>query len=121
MPRSRPACEIEPVFAIASSRRILPAKSARPGPKLTSRPSFASELAESKEVRATNLADLIPVLAGPVRYLTGMLSNFVASGHDDATSTVRIGVTGSGVAPNYRIDEPGRPANINVGTLHRLV
>src|SRR5215213_6845260 len=37
MPKLRPACEIEPVRSIASSRRILPGPMDRPGPKSTRR------------------------------------------------------------------------------------
>src|SRR5258708_911354 len=35
MPRARPACEIDPVRSIASSRRIFPGPMDRPGPKST--------------------------------------------------------------------------------------
>src|SRR6185369_4269511 len=40
MPRTRPACEIEPVRSIASSRRIFPGPMDRPGPKSTRRVSL---------------------------------------------------------------------------------
>jgi hypothetical protein len=40
MPRVRPACEIEPVRLIASSRRILPGPMDRPGPKSTRKVSL---------------------------------------------------------------------------------
>src|SRR5881392_3488438 len=40
MPRVRPACEIEPVRSIASSRRIFPGPIDRPGPKSTRRVSL---------------------------------------------------------------------------------
>src|SRR5438552_8313086 len=40
MPRARPACEIEPVRSIASSRRIFPGPIDRPGPKSTRRVSL---------------------------------------------------------------------------------
>src|SRR5437016_1734502 len=40
MPKARPACEIEPVRSIASSRRIFPGPIDRPGPKSTRRVSL---------------------------------------------------------------------------------
>jgi hypothetical protein len=44
----------------------------------------------------TTLIDFIPVLADPIGYVTGMLSNFVAYGYDEETSTIRVGVTAQG-------------------------
>ncbi len=46
--------------------------------------------------------------------MTGVVSNFVTYGYDAETSTVRFGTTGSGVAPNYKIEESGHPATFNV-------
>ncbi len=62
----------------------------------------------------TTLAEFVLVLADPVGYVTGMLSNFVTYGYDEGNSTIWIGVTGSGIAPNYKIEEPSRPVVINV-------
>jgi hypothetical protein len=54
----------------------------------------------------TRISDLIHALADPVEYINGMVCNFVVHGYDPETSVVRIGITGAGVAPNYRIEKP---------------
>jgi hypothetical protein len=57
----------------------------------------------------------------PVTYVTGILDNFVAHGHDRATDVVRVGVTGTGVYPNYRIEKPSYPTVITVSNLSKMM
>jgi len=47
--------------------------------------------------------------------LTGVLSNFVSNGYDSEVSAIRIGITGSGIAPNYKIEEPSKPFILEIG------
>jgi hypothetical protein len=65
--------------------------------------------------QASQIGDLVHVLADPVGYVNAVVSNFVAYGYDPETSAVRIGVTGSGVAPNYRIEKPSVQFTFNIG------
>jgi len=46
--------------------------------------------------------------------VSGVASNFVSYGYDPETSAIRIGVTGDGVAPNYKIEEPSVPVTVTV-------
>ncbi|MGQ0444279.1 MAG: hypothetical protein ACT4O2_03895 [Beijerinckiaceae bacterium] len=50
--------------------------------------------------------DFFHNLANPVGWLTGVISNFVAHGFDPETCTIRRGITGKGVFPNYKIEQP---------------
>jgi hypothetical protein len=51
-----------------------------------------------------------------VDWLKGILGNFVFHGFDSETSSIRIGITGSGIAPNYKIEHPSRPFVFQIGT-----
>jgi len=61
-------------------------------------------------------SDLIHVLSDPTGYVRGVLGNFVFYRFNLETSAVRIGVKGTGVAPNYKIEEPIVPAKFTVGS-----
>jgi len=62
----------------------------------------------------SRISDLVDVLSDPVEYVSGIVSNFVSHGHDREASAIRIGVTGRGIFPNYKIEEPGVPMTITV-------
>jgi hypothetical protein len=51
-------------------------------------------------------SDFVHILADPNGWLLGVYRNFIAHGYDPTTSLIRRGITGKGVAPNYRIEEP---------------
>jgi hypothetical protein len=60
-------------------------------------------------------ADLSHTLADPVNWLNGVVSNFVSHGYDSETSAIRIGITGRGIAPNYKIEEPSNAFVLQIG------
>jgi hypothetical protein len=61
------------------------------------------------------VSDLVHVLSDPVAYIRGILRNFDQSQHDPADSVIRVGTTGAGFQPNYKIERPSAPATFNVG------
>jgi hypothetical protein len=52
----------------------------------------------------STLADVLATLAKPENYVRGMLENMYACKREHGNATARIGITGGGVAPNYRIE-----------------
>jgi hypothetical protein len=75
----------------------------------------------SRQILPTSrVSDLIPVLSDPIEYVRGILGNFVSYGCDPETSAVRVGVTGAGVCPNYKIEEPSFSHTVTVLSLHSL-
>jgi len=66
---------------------------------------------------SSRISDLIHVLSDPNEYVSGVLGNFVSHGYNPETSAIRIGVKGTGVAPNYKIEEPTVLITITVGSL----
>ena len=52
------------------------------------------------------VADVIPTLKKPEEYLRRMLSNMMLCKREHGAACVRIGVTGAGVAPHYRVGPP---------------
>jgi hypothetical protein len=48
--------------------------------------------------------DVLTTLAKPEDYVRGMLENLHECKREQGSATVRIGITGGAVAPNYRID-----------------
>jgi len=50
------------------------------------------------------IADVLATLARPESYVQGMLENLYECKRAHGSATARIGVTGGGVAPNYRIE-----------------
>ncbi|MGC2224656.1 MAG: hypothetical protein WA624_21015 [Methylocella sp.] len=52
----------------------------------------------------STLAEVLSTLAKPEYYVRGMLENMYACKREHGNATVQIGITGGGVAPNYRIE-----------------
>jgi hypothetical protein len=50
------------------------------------------------------IADVLATLASSEGYVRGMLENMYKCKREHGTATARIGITGGGVAPNYRIE-----------------
>ena len=48
--------------------------------------------------------------------MSGVVSNFVFHGYDRETSAIRLGVTGGGIFPNYKIEQPRVPMTITVNS-----
>src|SRR5579864_2348429 len=59
--------------------------------------------------------DFVGDLADPVGWLAEVISNFVSYNFDPETCTIRWGITGTGVAPNYMIEGPSRVDTICLG------
>lgn len=55
------------------------------------------------------VSDILNTLADPTEYVRGILGSFIEHRFDKATSIVRIGVSGRGIAPNYSIETPCEP------------
>lgn len=69
----------------------------------------------SGQIRSdSRISDLVDVLCDPIEYVSGIVSNFVSHGYDRETSAIRIGITGRGIFPNYKIEEPSVPITITV-------
>ncbi len=47
-------------------------------------------------------------------YISGIITNFYEYGYDPLTSAIRFGRTGTGKAPNYKIEEPSYPRTLRV-------
>jgi hypothetical protein len=62
----------------------------------------------------SRISDLVHILPDPTEYVSGVVGNFVSYRYDPETSAVRIGITGTGVAPNYKIEEPNVPVTVAV-------
>src|SRR5271166_1905243 len=50
------------------------------------------------------IADVLATLARPEGYVRRMLENMYECKREHGNATARIGITGGGVAPNYRIE-----------------
>jgi len=68
----------------------------------------------SQITSGSRISDIFHVLSDAVEYVRGVVSNFVSYGYDCETSAVRIGVTGAGVFPNYKIEEPSVPGQFEM-------
>jgi len=66
---------------------------------------------------SSRASDLIHVLSDPIQYVRGIVTNFAFYGYDRETSAIRLGMTGAGILPNYKIQKPSRPVTITVGSL----
>jgi hypothetical protein len=64
--------------------------------------------------QSSTVIDLLPRLADPPGWLSGLISNFVSYGYDPATCIIRFGLTGAGIAPNYIIQEPSEPCILQI-------
>jgi hypothetical protein len=62
----------------------------------------------------SRISDLVHILPDPIEYVSGVVGNFVSYGYDPETSAIRIGITGTGVAPNYKIEKPRVPVTVSV-------
>lgn len=65
----------------------------------------------------SRIGDVIPFLSDPIEYVTGIISNFVSYGYDCDSSEIRIGVSGAGVYPNYKIEKPSRRVTLTIARL----
>ncbi len=63
---------------------------------------------------SSRISDLIHVLSDPIEYAGEVVRNFALYGYDRETSAIRIGVTGTGIFPNYKIEEPSVPVTVSV-------
>jgi hypothetical protein len=63
------------------------------------------------------ICDLIHMLFDPIEYVSGVVSNFVGFGYDPESSVVRNGITGTGVAPNYKIEERSFRQKLTAGAV----
>jgi hypothetical protein len=57
----------------------------------------------------SRVSDVLHTLADPVEYVRGIAGSFVEYQFDKTTSIVRIGISGSGIVPNYSIETPCEP------------
>lgn len=64
----------------------------------------------------TTLADIVTRLHNPKRYIQRVLQNMEECGKNHGSVRVRIGITGTGDRPNYRI-EPEHPERIDLNLL----
>jgi hypothetical protein len=55
----------------------------------------------------STIADIICTLAHPEEYVRGVLGHLYECRRDYPTAYVRIGITGHGIVPHYRIEYPG--------------
>lgn len=53
-------------------------------------------------------------MSDPVKYVGGVVRNFALYGYDRETSAIRIGVSGAGIFPNYKIEKPTVAVTITV-------
>ncbi len=58
--------------------------------------------------------DLVHLLSDPVAYVRGVLWNFDHFRYDPETSVIRVGTTGAGRHPNYKIEKPSAPVTIEL-------
>ena len=54
----------------------------------------------------SHLSDLLHTLRDPEEYVRGIVGSFVEGKFDRKEAVVRIGVSGTGVVPNYKAIEP---------------
>jgi hypothetical protein len=65
----------------------------------------------------SKIIDIVHMLPAPVEYVRDVVGNFVFHRYDPETSAIRIGIKGSGIAPNYKIEEPSVLRVFTVGSL----
>jgi hypothetical protein len=53
-------------------------------------------------------------LSDPIEYVGGVVRSFASYGYDRETSAIRIGVRGTGIFPNYKIEEPSISVTVSV-------
>ena len=60
------------------------------------------------------ITDILSMLADPVEYVRGIVESVIKHSFDKERCAIRIGVTGTGVAPNYSNEEPREPETIEM-------
>ena len=65
----------------------------------------------------SRISDLIHILPDPIAYVRGVVGSFVSYGYDPETSAVRNGITGKGIAPNYKIEKPNFTVTVAIRDL----
>lgn len=55
------------------------------------------------------IADITHLLADGEEYVRRIMENMMSGPYDRDDAVVRIGVSGTGIAPNYRIEYPNQP------------
>ena len=55
------------------------------------------------------IADITHLLADAEEYVRRIMENMMSGPYDRDDAVVRIGVSGTGIAPNYRIEYPNQP------------
>jgi hypothetical protein len=60
------------------------------------------------------LPDVLATLAKAEHYVRGMLENLYECKREHGSATARIGITGGGIAPHYRIDYSGPENKFNI-------
>jgi hypothetical protein len=58
----------------------------------------------------TTIADVLPTLDKPEHYVRGVLENLYLCKREWPSATVRIGITGRGIVPHYRVEYPAEAA-----------
>lgn len=61
------------------------------------------------------IINVLATLAKPEGYVRGMLENMYACKREHGNTTARLGITGGGVAPNYRIEFENDDYALKVG------
>jgi hypothetical protein len=61
------------------------------------------------------ITDVLATLASPESYVRGMLENMYACKREHGNAAARIGITGGGVAPNYRIEYEHEAYPLRIG------
>ncbi|MEI7803744.1 MAG: hypothetical protein WCI56_00300 [Hyphomicrobiales bacterium] len=72
------------------------------------------------------IEDILPTLSDPEEYVRGIVGSFISEGFSDDEAVIRIGVSGTGVAPHYCIEQGSTTSTIpNIGKIkayeHRAI
>ncbi len=62
----------------------------------------------------SRIGDVAHRLSDPIDYVRGIIGNFVSYEYDPETSAIRIGISGDGKVPNYKIEKPCGSAKLNM-------
>ena len=54
----------------------------------------------------SKVSDIVGTLSNPTEYVRRIIENFVGDKFDRQNAVVRIGVTGAGIVPHYKIEYP---------------
>jgi hypothetical protein len=61
------------------------------------------------------ICDVVHTLDDPIEYVRGVVGSFFEYQFDQSTSVVRIGISGTGIVPNYSIETPRNPNHARTG------